>query len=128
VVVGDIVRIKISLDGYAHGLKDCSRIYTAGLPYWSMIPLQLLRLSITPLGRFRYEFQFKSIEEMRKTLAQASSSFRSSRLFSEHGERSFFGYQGYLISFWLTKLFHDFWKKKIWIRRGPGVGYIRGRC
>jgi len=24
---------------------------------------------------------------------------------------SFFGDQGYLISFWLTKLFHDFWKK-----------------
>jgi len=26
---------------------------------------------------------------------------------------SFFGDQGYLISFWLTLLFHDFWKKKL---------------
>jgi len=29
--------------------------------------------------------------------------------------RVIFGDQGYLISFWLTKLFNDFWKKKIWI-------------
>jgi len=38
---------------------------------------------------------------------------------------SFFGDQGYFISFWLNKLFHDFWfKKSIWFWRGPGVGYI----
>ena len=31
---------------------------------------------------------------------------------------SFFGDQGYLISFWLTKIFQDFWFKKIWIWLG----------
>jgi len=37
---------------------------------------------------------------------------------------SFFGDQGYLISFWLINYFTTFDFKIIWFRRGQGVGYI----
>ena len=85
VVVEDIVRIKISQDGYAHDLEDCSRNLhvrvtlqkhdsplTAKILNTKLMELwyNLSSLSVTPLGRGCYEFQFQCIEEMRKALAQ----------------------------------------------------------
>jgi len=85
VVVGDTVRIKISQDGYGHDLEDCNRnlhgkvtlqkhdspltatvLKTKLMDLWS----KWSSLSVTPLGRGCYELQLKSIEEMRKALAQ----------------------------------------------------------
>jgi len=85
VVIGDTVRIKISPKGYATGMNKCkTHLHGRVTLQRNDAPLstQLLHnkltnlwstlnnWNITPFGRGCFEFQFNSMEDLRKVLAQ----------------------------------------------------------
>jgi len=141
VVIGDTVRIKLSQDWYVAGFKDCTThlhgrvtlqrndapLTTQTLrnklsSLWS----DLKNWSVTPLGRGCFEFEFNSIEDMRKVLAQSVLNLkpRILRFFSWMADFNTQSHQQTHAQIWvrLMHLPQEYWRKQTLFEIASGVG------